>query len=133
MTATTPWLNGASCENPASDRSITLVSLLAWRSSTVHTVEAPLVVLTVTIVPKGRVGLAQVPAAVAYHVAIPVWEWLGVDATVDEVGGVVDDVGVDEALGALTACGTTVAAGVAGIAAVVVVDEVGRPAVEASW
>jgi hypothetical protein len=73
VTSTTPWLRSPICENPEGDMSTTRGYPAASRSSTVHSVEAPVALFTtVSTVPNGSVGLAQYPAgAAAYHVASP--------------------------------------------------------------
>ena len=52
---------------------MTRPGLCASRSSTVHRTDAPVErSVTVTTVPKARVGLAQVPAGEPYHEARPI-------------------------------------------------------------
>ena len=84
-TSITPTTSLASSENVAGDRSITRPGLCASRSSTMHRTErpGPETSVTVTTVPKARVGLAQVPAGAPYHEARPV-----VACTADRRGGV---------------------------------------------
>ncbi len=60
-------------ENVVSDMSRTRPVLADCRSSTVHRTEPPVATsVTVTTVPKARVGLAQPPGVVSYHDASPV-------------------------------------------------------------
>jgi hypothetical protein len=73
VTSTTPWLGSAICEKPEYDMSTTRGYGLSSRSSTVQEVLAPVASLvTLSTVPKGKVGLAHMPAGASeYQVASP--------------------------------------------------------------
>jgi hypothetical protein len=85
VTSTTPWLGSAICAKPSGDMSTTRGYPAPSRSSTVQVVDAPVALLvTVSAVPNGSVGLAHMPgAAPEYHVASPTSEAAGAggDAT----------------------------------------------------
>ena len=106
-TSMTPTTRLASWENVAGARSMTRPGLCASRSSTVQWTDAPVETsVTVTTVPKARVGLAQVPARASYHDARPVEAWGGAG------GGDATGFGAGTgALGATTADTETAATG----------------------
>lgn len=110
----TPTEGSSSWAKLDSERSRTRPVLGSWRSSTVQVVVRPLArSVTVTLVPKGRLGLAQVPAGAWYHEACPV-SWLpevvvvlgGAVVVVVRGGDVV--VGVAAARAAAVGCGSVV-------------------------
>lgn len=90
VTVTTPCPGVAICEKPVADMSRTRPGLLPSRSSTTHVVDAPVAAATTrTVVPKGSVGLAQVPGeASGYQVASPLRVAGGVAAGGVAAGGV---------------------------------------------
>jgi hypothetical protein len=119
----TPTTRLASWENVAGARSMTRPGLCASRSSTVQWTDAPVETsVTVTTVPKARVGLAQVPALASYHDARPVEAWGGAgggDAT--GFGAGTGDLGATTADTETAATGFEVGAGAGGGGGVVVV------------